>query len=50
MFSRLKGWIINQQLQVYDDDFESDEEYVVDIEFEPDVYQDIPLSLDSQST
>ncbi|XP_013617265.1 PREDICTED: uncharacterized protein LOC106323734 [Brassica oleracea var. oleracea] len=34
---------------LYDDDFESegDEEYVVDMDFEPDVYQDVPLSHDS---
>ena len=34
---------------LYDDDFESkeDEEYVVDMEFEPDVHQDVPLSHDS---
>lgn len=36
---------------LYDDDFESeeDEEYVVDMEFEPDIYQDIPLFHDSQT-
>lgn len=34
---------------LYDDDFESeeDEEYAVDMDFEPDVYQDVPLSHDS---
>lgn len=36
---------------LYDDDFESedDEEYVVDMEFEPDIYQHVPLFHDSQS-
>lgn len=35
---------------LYDDDFESEEEeeYVVDMEFEPDVYQDIPSFRESQ--
>lgn len=35
---------------LYDDDFESEEEeeYVVDMEFEPDVYQDIPTFRESQ--
>lgn len=33
---------------VYDDDFES-EKYVVDMEFETDIYQDTPLFYDSQS-
>ena len=35
---------------LYDDDFESEEEeeFVVDMEFEPDVYQDIPTFRESQ--
>ena len=33
---------------LYDDDFESEEEYAVDMEFEPDVYQDIPTFRESQ--
>ena len=34
---------------LYDDDFESedDEEYAVEMDFEPDVYQNAPLSRDS---